>query len=173
MRQGDLIAFSTPGFYGNLIRFGERHFADVSAEAAEYSHIAYVDEVLPDGDAWLIQAVRTIDRVRLNAPREEGGYVGVPHRVLEWPGDDDGRQRMRPFAASCLGMDYGVLSVISRAINYLTPEWFRIDFTRSGRMDCSAFGARVWEHGGWVIPERKDPFQVAPANLVQWSLDAR
>ena len=161
MIQGDLVALKTKGFYAFLIRTGQRVFGRMSPDEAEYTHIVYVDEVLPTGDAWVIQAVRHIDRVLLS--------TCVPEQlVIPFPKDDSLRILMRPFASACIGMDYGVLSVISRALNYLTPRWFRIDFSRAGRMDCSAFTMRVWEHASVVIPLNTDPLQTTPGDVVKW-----
>lgn len=164
MNPGDLIAFETRGLFAALIRFGQRI---THVKNWRYTHIAIVAEVQPNGDAKLIQSVRRVNAVWLNAPRSDGGYIDIPRVVLPFPGGDDKRSQIVAFAQSALGRKYGVLSVVSRAINCLPPKW--ISFEHGGDCDCSTLAARAWEHGGVILPQF-DPYVVMPGNLVDWYL---
>jgi len=154
---GDLIAFSTDDKFGALIRFGQRVFG--RSKNWRYNHIAVVEELLP-GDAYIIQAVRTIDRVLLSS------YGETPHVVIPFPGDPANREDVTAFAKAMLGMKYGVFTVVMRALNYLSPSFVRITGERKGRMDCSVFGARAWEHGAFIFPPTTDVWEQAPCDLV-------
>ena len=158
MKPGDLIGFETSGLFAALIRFGQRLGR---VKNWRVTHIAIVDEVLADGVAWLVQAVRTVDVVSLN-----DAYEGVPRHVLSWKGTNEDREDILRFGGEMVGMKYGVLTVVFRAINYLTPRFVRVNGERKGRMDCSVLGARAWEHGGFVFPRDVDVWQITPGELV-------
>lgn len=153
MRPGDLIGFKTPGFFAALIRFGQR-LSGVLHE--EITHIAVVVDDADDPE--IVQSVRLVDSVRLSS------YGKTPYIVIPFPGADANRADVVAFANSCVGRKYGVLSVISRGINCLTPKWWQFGCSRAGDMDCSTLGARSLEHGGVVIPW-DDAFQVMPGQL--------
>lgn len=161
MKPGDLVAFETRGLFAWWIRLGQRRF--LKCRNWEYTHVAIVEHVDPDGAPWVIQAVRKVDRVFVNAPQPIG-YLGIPQKVLTAPPGLDRTDVVR-FAQSCLGRKYGALSVLSRALNCITPKAIQIDVNRAGRMDCSTFASRAWEHGGLLLPW-PDPWQVSPGQLV-------
>lgn len=155
MNPGDLVGFRTPGAFAWCIRLGQR-FAGVQHN--DITHIAVVTEA--SADPLIVQSVRRVNTVRLSS------YGAVPHIVIPSPlGPDDPRRADGvAFARAQLGRKYGVLSVLSRAWNCVTPRWVQFGISRAGDMDCSALGARVFEHEGVVIPW-PDAFQVMPGQL--------
>lgn len=149
---GDLIAFETSGIFAWFIRLGQR-LAHIKNR--EYTHVAVVV-----ADDLLIQSARKVDYCTLTS------WGTTPYVVIPFPGFPANRADVVNFAVAALGSKYGVLSIISRAINCLTPKW--IDFNHAGDCDCSTLAARAWEHGGWVCPVW-DTSQVMPGQLVDWS----
>lgn len=138
---GDLIGFETSGLFATAIRFGQRL---AKVKHRKITHIAVVERTTSDGDASIIQSVRRVNRVWLSS------YGRTPYIVIPFPGKPCDRAAVVAFAQSAEGRKYGVASVISRAINVLTPKF--ITFSRGGDCDCATLGARAWEHGGWVSP---------------------
>ena len=68
------------------------------------------------------------------------------------------------YALEQVGIDYSVATIVSIALNLLTPKWMHIDFRRDGdALICSALVARSWEHGGWDCPT--NPLDITPAEL--------
>ncbi len=175
MQPADLVAFKTSGPFAVIIKLGQRigalglkfPFVAIKAlfkgwpaelEWTSYTHIAIVESV--DGeDATLLQAVRKINRVLLSS------YGDTPHVVIPFPNADFHRADVIDFAEPYIGFSYGILSVVSRGINYLTPKELRVDFSRAGRMECSAYVARAWEHGAGIFPIGTDPWQLTPGDL--------
>src|ERR1035437_2729989 len=141
MNPGDLVGFETSGPFAALIRFGQR-LAHV--RNSTITHIAVITQVLSDGDAKIIQSVRRVDEVLLSS------YGPVPHVLIPSPllPGDARRSDGVAFAQANLGRKYGVLSVISRGLNCLTPKAIQIGACRKGDMDCATLGVRVLEDEG-------------------------
>jgi len=152
---GDLVGFRTRGVFAAAIRLGQR----ISGiKHYDITHIAVVVEGGPD--PLIIQAVRKINEVRLSSYGDTE-HVVIPSPLVPF---DPCRSAAVTFAKSELGRKYGVMSVISRAWNTITPKWVRFGINRSGDMDCSAFGTRFFEHQGITVPW-PDPWQVFPGQL--------
>jgi len=150
---GDAILARSKGFYGMMIRFGQRlrwrntktnhaalvigfdeHEEPMCAQMARKGQIVRARDIAPGGELFVIKAPKGIDR-----------------------------QRAVDFGKRCKGTKYGVLTIISIAFNLLSPRPVRIDFRLEDTLICSALVARAWEHGGWLCPT--DPFQITPAEL--------
>lgn len=155
MKPGDLLGFEGTKGFDRFIRLGQRI---LHVKHWNVTHIGIVVELVGDGEVKIIQAVRRVNEV----PIFGGTYVVIP-----FPGDDDRRQDVVRFARAALGRKYGVLSVLSRAVNCLTPKFIQIGLERSGDCDCSTLGARAWEHGGVILPVW-DEYQVTPGQLCDW-----
>lgn len=153
---GDLIGFETSGPFAWFIRLGQRL---ARVENYDITHIGVVVVVRSDGgDASIVQSVRRVNKVALSS------YGTTPYVVIPFPGADNERAGVVRFAMSCLGRKYGILSVLSRAWNTVTPSFIQFGCQRAGDMDCSALGARAFEHGG-VRLQGVDPFQYEPGQL--------
>jgi hypothetical protein len=150
---GDAILARTKGFYGAMIRFGQR----LRWKNTKTNHVALVVGFDAHGEPLCAQMAKRgqIVRVRDIAP---GGKL----YLIKAPTGID-RQRAVDFGKRCEGIKYGVLTIICIAINILSPRPFRIDFREDDTLICSALVARAWEHGGWLCPT--DPFQITPAEL--------
>jgi hypothetical protein len=153
MQPGDLVGFCTPDKFGAVIRYGQRHFQHLPKWYV--NHIAVVVSVEP---VVIVQAVRIVDQVELSS------YGDIPMWTIPFRGTAVQRASVVEFATAQLGRKYGILSVVSRAINLLTPKWLAIDLNRAGDMDCSCLGARAWEHGSVLLPWN-DPYQITPGQL--------
>jgi hypothetical protein len=155
LKPGDAVGFSTPDTFGKVIRFGQRRVMHV--EHWQVNHVAVVVALDP---TVIVQSVRVVDEVALST------YFGGGNEIfpLAFPGPDSRRGDVVAFARSCLGRKYGVLSVISRALNDLTPKAIQINANRAGDMDCSCLVSRAWEHGSLILPF-PDVFQVTPGQL--------
>ena len=119
--------------------------------------MAIVDSVDADGTVWAIQMARRCERVKIKdvAP---GGHV----KIISCP-DNVNRQEAVAYANRQLGTKYGVLTIISIAINIILPAFFRFDIRTADTLICSALVARSWEHGSWDCPT--DPFDITPAEF--------
>lgn len=134
-----------------LIRFGERLRS--TPTAARWSHVALV---MPDGS--LIEALgRGVSKGQLTAyPNHAIVSVGVSNTqaAAAWA-----------FARSTLGDSYGFITVISIALDLLSPAFIHF---KSGRtLICSELVARALEHTGWICP-KLDTSHVMPSNLAMW-----
>lgn len=154
IQAGDIVLANTKGAYGRLIQFGQ---AIRWGQHSRWHHAALVVEVDTEGTVWVVQMARRGEKVRLQdvAP-------GRPLKIIPCPDGVD-RQRAIDFANRCIGIKYGVLTIISIAFNILTPRPIRLDLRRDETLICSAMVARALEHGGWWCPG--DPFQISPAQI--------
>lgn len=153
-KPGDAVFARTSNFYGALIRFGQ---ALRWWKFRLWNHMAIVDSVDPDGTVWVIQMSKHCVRIKLQdvAPK---GHV----KIISAP-DDVNREMAIRWANKQLGTEYGILTIISIAINLILPNPIRFDIRTSDTLICSALVARAWEHGGWDC--LTDPFQITPAEF--------
>lgn len=155
---GDWVFAETKGLYGRLIQLGQ-WFRPSWRKWSKFHHMALV-ESNDGGTVTCLQMGRHCERVSLDevAP---GGQVVVwrPTQALDV-------DAVLAYARSLLGIDYGVLTILSIALNILTPSFLRIDFRRAGTLICSAYVIRSAEHGALDYPW--DPFQAAPAQVAAW-----
>jgi len=156
IQPGDCILADTKGLYGRVIQFGQ---AIKWAKHRRWHHAAIVVEVDSEGTVWCVQMARHGERSKLQdiAP-------GRPLKVVPCPPGVN-RNMAIAYANTLVGVDYGIMTIFSIAINVLTPGSLRIDFRMDGTLICSAAVARSWEHGGWVCP--MDPFSITPAQIDQ------
>ena len=153
-KPGDAVFAHTRNAYGALIRFGQ---ALRWWKYRSWNHMALVDSVDPDGTVWVIQMSKHCVRIKLDevAP---GGLL----KVIPAP-EEINMAMALTWARKQLGTEYGVLTIVSIAINLLLPNPIRFDVRTADTLICSALVARAWEHGGWDCPT--DPFQISPAEF--------
>lgn len=137
-----------------MIRFGQ---AIRWWKYRSWNHMAIVDSVDADGIVWCIQMARRCERVKIQdiAPKGHVKVVSCPDTV--------NRNEAVAYAQRQLGTKYGVLTIISIAINIILPAFFRFDIRTADTLICSALVARSWEHGSWDCPT--DPFDITPAEF--------
>lgn len=165
---GDLIAFETRGIFGRLIQLGQ-WLKRSDRRYRRYHHIAVlVDQVAntPHGPAdpanWLaVQAARRVDVAHVDEIAR-----GCPFTVFACP-KGVARSKVVVQADKFVGIEYGVLTIVSIALNILTPRFLRVSFRAGGdpTLICSALGALCLHAGGW-LHEWPDFYQVTPADLV-------
>ena len=151
---GDAVFAHTRTLYGFIIRFGQ---ALRWWKSHKWNHMAIVDEIDENGQVWVIQMARKGERVRIEevAP---GGTL----KILPMPRELNVEEILE-YARKQIGTDYGVLTIISIALNLCLPQFLNLDIRRAKTLICSALVARAWEHGGWDCPV--DPFQITPAEF--------
>jgi len=149
---GTLVFAHSNGLMGRVIRFGERlrwrggHF---------YNHVAIVDRI-EDGVAYVIQAEArgvTDDK----ALHTVGRYT-----LVDMPRHVDVEDALH-FAREQVGSSYGWLTILSIAIDIVTPFWF-VAFRRGNSWICSALVGESLRAGGWVR-NFADVYCVTPAQL--------
>jgi hypothetical protein len=155
-KPGDAVFAETSTLYGKLIRAAQ---ALRWWQGHSWNHMAIVSKVDSDGQVWCIQMVKQCSLVKIEDVAKNGHVKIVPI-----PADLDA-QRAVAYAYLQLGIDYGVATIVSLAINLALPRFLNFDFTRPGTLICSGLVARSWEHGGFVCPV--DPFQITPGQLDQ------
>ena len=130
---GDAILARTKGFYGAMIRFGQR----LRWKNTKTNHVALVVGFDAHGEPLCAQMAKRgqIVRVRDIAP---GGKL----YLIKAPTGID-RQRAIDFGKRCEGIKYGVLPMVCIAINILSPRPFRLDFRAQAPSICLSLGARV------------------------------
>jgi hypothetical protein len=153
-QHGDAVFAHTNNTYGWVIRLGQ---AIRWWKYRSWNHMAYVDSVDEDGQIWVLQMARRCERVKIEdvAPK---GHVKIIHCPPEV-----NREMATNYARNLIGTKYGVLTIVSVAINLLMPNPLRLDIRQDDTLICSGFVARAWEHGGWNCPV--DPFQITPAEF--------
>jgi hypothetical protein len=153
---GDAIFAHTNNAYGYMIRFGQ---AIRWWKYRTWNHMAIVDSIDEDGQIWVIQMARHGERVRIEDVAPGGKLKCIPA-----PKEINIEESLK-YARLMVGIDYGVLTIVSIALNLLLPGQLNFDIRREMTLICSALVARAWEHGGWICPV--DPFSVTPAEMDQ------
>lgn len=148
-RPGDFLLVHRPGIVSGLIRWGERLRL---RSGARWSHAAFVE----DTDTVIEALTRGVVRTPIST------YADVPHvLVFARLAPVDAEQAVR-FAQSCVGREYGWLTVLSIALRFLTPGrglWFGT----SGTSICSGLVAEALCRG-WAIFD-VEPCAMTPADL--------
>lgn len=152
---GTLVFAHSNGVIGRLIRFGERLRW---SHGSFFNHVAIVDRIV-DGVPYIIQAEAsgvTNDKT-LESVAPGGKYVLIP-----LPNGVD-VEKVLSFARGEVGSRYGYLSIISTALDIITPVWF-VSFRRKYSWICSALIAEALRAGGWRH-KWADIYTVTPAQL--------
>lgn len=168
---GDIIGFQRRDAFGILIGIGQRlrHPGKAWRPYTRIHHIAVVEKYAPvttpedkdDPQNWVcIQAARRVDRDTV-----ENIANGQPFVVMKLP-PEVWRACVVEQAEDLVGTDYGVLSIVSIALNVLTPSWLHIDFRRARTVICSALGAICLHAGGW-LHSWGDFYEVMPCELIE------
>lgn len=152
MNPGDIVLVRSPGILARLIRIGER--LRRRGKWCYWNHVGIITST--DGDtieAW----GRGMVRANL---RDHADYKVVSSGL----GEIDRLQAVS-FAESTLGRWYGFLTILSIAVDLVTPDW--VTFRSPNTFICSELVARCMEHGGWISPI-VDTSQVMPSDIARW-----
>ena len=155
-KPGDAVLARTATIYGKLIRAGQ---AIRWWQGHGWNHMAIVVKVDPDGTVWCLQMTKQCTLVKIEDVAKNGHVKIVPI-----PADLDVDHVIK-YAYAQLGIDYGVATIGSIAINLALPRFLNFDFSRTGTLICSTLVARSWEHGGWLCPT--DAGQITPGQFDQ------
>jgi hypothetical protein len=152
IQPGDAVFAHTKNFYGLMIRVAQ---ALRWWKYREWNHMAIVDSVDEDGTVWVLQMARRCERVKLEevAPGGHLKWVACPENL--------DKSRIMEYAREQIGTKYGILTIVSIAINLLLPEAISFDIHKENTLICSGFVMRSWEHGGFDCPV--NPFSITPA----------
>jgi hypothetical protein len=167
-RPGDIVVCHSQGFIGAAIRTGERLRSP--SKDAFWNHCAIVVEPV-DGIPRVVQAV--------GAGVEYGwlkdlGYGDDVHVLAhkDFPALTDAGIDPRSVVAaahSLVGTHYGFLTILSIALNLLTPKWIRFpSFRRSNTFICSAAASWCLLAGGGNI-QTYDIYSVMPSEVRAWA----
>lgn len=154
IRPGDAVFAHTLNPYGFVIRFGQ---ALRWWKYRSWNHMAIVSKIEPNGQVWVIQMARRCEEVKLEevAPMGKLKFVAPPEEVS--------RLQSVEYAYRKLGTKYGVMTIVSIAINLALPKQIVFDVHKEGTLICSALVAKAWEHGDWDCPA--DSGQIIPAEF--------
>ena len=153
IRPGDFVFCYSNGLAAKIIRFGEW----LRFRRGTWNHVAIVHKV-EMGRVYVIQAeargvtdCRTIDEI---AP---GGHYEVRRLRNVDP------EQVVAFARQEVGSKYGWLSIVSTALDLITPLWF-VAFRRAFSWICSALAGEAARCGGW-LHRWADSYTVTPQAL--------
>ena len=168
---GDLYWTRSEGIVGALIRFGARvryhgwlNAVRCSAYPTGPTDIAWGNHIAVVGHGCLIEALAVgLTRSPLDKYGPDVARL-LPLASVRKDVTDEERQAAIAFAENELARKdrYSWLGIATIVVQLLTP--LRFDVSMDGAVICSAFGARVWEHAGVVLPTLS-PNVTMPADL--------
>lgn len=147
-RLGDIILVETDHFTSKLIRFGQRGYGPW----AKWNHCAvYV------GHGDIVEAL-THGVVKSKLSK----YAAAETMLLPVEGNDEMRSNAAAFALSCVGQEYGFLTIFNIALKTLFKG--RFNFSISGQDICSGVAAKSAERCGYNW-NPYEPAELMPAYL--------
>ena len=152
MKPGDIMLTHSSGLVGWAIRTGER-IRD-PRKAARWNHAG----VIIDTYGATVEALGS--GVKFSSVQ-----MHPKHVIIDTGMSDADRAQVVAWARYAVGKPYGYLTILSIALDLLTPSAFHF---RSGRtLICSELAAKALEHGGWICP-KIDTSHVMPSELAKW-----
>lgn len=152
---GDLVFAHSKNLIGRVIRFGEwLRFRPGS----KWNHVAIVSKI-ENGKTFIIQAEAsgvTNDK-ELDTIAPGGQYL-----VVEPPQGVD-KDQLLEFANAQVGSKYGWLSILTVAIDIITPGWAP-SLRRRNSWICSAVVGEALRFSGW-LHHWNDIYTVVPSEL--------
>jgi hypothetical protein len=154
IRPGDAVFAHTRNVYGAVIRFGQ---ALRWWKYRSWNHMAIVSKIDANGQIWVIQMARRCEEIKLEdvAPKGRLKFISPPEEVS--------RLKAVEYANKHIGTKYGVLTIVSIAVNLALPKQIVFDIHSAGTLVCSALVAKAWEHGNWDCPVESG--QITPAEF--------
>lgn len=147
---GDIVFAHSNGIIGRLIRLAERLRWK---RGSHWNHACVISRVDENGTAYVIQAdIRGVNEARLDSV---GEYVLIAPPC--------NRDKVLEFTKLQVGSGYGIGTILSIAIDVITPEWFPA-IRRDDTWICSAVTAEALRYAGWLQPWG-DIYTVTPSQL--------
>lgn len=154
---GDFILTHQNGIIYSLIRFGQRlRFRGADRSFAFWNHAALVVHSMGD----IIEAhPRGVRKANLYKEYNDKEYTVVKQTDIT----DRDREQMIKFAESCVGQQYGFLTILSLGLWCIFGGKF--NFSLDGTEICSGLVARALERNGEIFS--RDPCREMPADLAR------
>ena len=162
---GDIGFAHSDGIFGKLIRFGER--IRWGENPSHWNHAFIVDRVVMEGtiENGDVKFITYIIQAEPSGVTNDKRIESVGAYTLIEPFPSQSRSQILEFARAQVGSKYGWATIISVAIDIITPNWFP-SFRRAGTFICSALVAESLRFGGW-LHSWKDIYTVTPAQLFE------
>ena len=151
---GDIVFARSNGIMGRIIRLGERLRW---RRGSMWNHVAIISHV-KDGVAYVTQAE---PRGVTNDKRLET----VGEYLLITPPAHISTKAMLKFASEQVGKPYSFLSIVSIALDILSPNWFPA-FRRHSTWVCSSLVGESLRFGGF-LHDWDDIYTVTPSQLYE------
>jgi hypothetical protein len=154
-RPGDFILTHGNEWTSKLIRFGQSlRYRGALAKYTYWNHTA----LIVDTKGAIVEALGT--GVALRSIHD---YEPTQYTVVRIDATEEDRLQAATFARSCVGSEYGWVSIVSIAISLLTGGGFA--FAIDGQLICSGLVARSLERTTAIF--KHDPARIMPAELAE------
>ena len=154
-RPGDFILTHGDQWTSRLIRFGQSlRYRGVKAKYTYWNHTALV----VDHTGAIVEALGT--GVALRSIHD---YEPTQYTVVRIDASDEDRAQAATFARSCVGAQYGWVTIVSIAFSLVTGGGFA--FAIDGQLICSGLVARALERTNAIF--KHDPARIMPAELAE------
>jgi hypothetical protein len=162
---GDIGFAHSNGFFGKCIRFGER--IRWGEHPSHWNHAFIVDRVVMEGSVTdgTAQFKTYIIQAEPSGVTDDKLIESVGSYTLVEPHLTHDRADILAFARAQVGSHYGWGSILSVALDIMTPNWFP-SFRRPGTWICSALVGESLRFGGW-LKSWKDIYTVTPAQVFE------
>ncbi len=154
-RPGDFILTHGNEWTSKLIRFGQSlRYRGPMAKYTYWNHTA----LIVDTKGAIVEALGT--GVALRSIHD---YDPTQYTVVRIDASEEDRMQAATFARSCVGSEYGWISIVSIAISLVTGGSFA--FAIDGQLICSGLVARSLERTTAIF--KHDPARIMPAELAE------
>jgi uncharacterized protein YycO len=156
-RSGDFILTHGSHWTSQLIRFGQAlRFRGKDRKYAYWNHAALI--VGSNGE--IIEALGPTPGV---VEQNVSKYTPREYTMVRVKASPEDRDEAASFARSCVGEEYGALTITSIALSLITGTRFSFGF--EGQMICSGLVARALERTRAIF--KKEPSHIMPADLAK------
>jgi hypothetical protein len=154
-RPGDFILTHGDQWTSSLIRFGQSlRFRGEKARYTYWNHTA----LIVDHAGTIVEALGTGVAIR-----SIHDYEPTQYTVVRIDASDEDRTEAATFARTCVGAQYGWLTIVSIAFSLVTGGGF--SFAIDGQLICSGLVARSLERTTAIF--KHDPARIMPAELAE------
>jgi len=154
-RPGDFILTHGDQWTSRLIRFGQSlRFRGDKEKYTYWNHTA----LIVDHTGTIVEALGTGVAIR-----SIHDYEPTQYTVVRIEASDEDRTEAATFARTCVGAEYGWLTIVSIALSLLTGGG--LAFAIDGQLICSGLVARSLERTTAIF--KHDPARIMPAELAE------